>query len=207
MSEMGDEEGNGAPIHTVKFWINAFIHPAWVDGPPGAGLLFDYEYFSGDSRGFSSHIHASSRLHSEVEIAGLDTEHPHITFQWHDCAESHAADSDHNVVETAKAQARAHFGSLTVQNGIVSIHYTGAASMPLLKAAPDIDANGWFSVDPMSGTAYFEGSIDAFPWFEAYAAGNNGAPVTLFQEEPTGDGPEALFGDANRAISANASLL
>src|SRR4051794_12471140 len=55
-------------VHTVKFWINAFIEPEHVDGPPGYGLVYDYEYFSGDGRGFSNDVHASARLHSEVEI-------------------------------------------------------------------------------------------------------------------------------------------
>jgi len=195
-----------AKIHTVKFWINAFIHPPWVEGPPGAGLLFNYEYFSGDNRGYSAEIHASSRLHSEVEITGINTGNPHISFQWHDCDESHAADSSYNVVDSKKADARAHFTSLSAENGVVSIHYAGAASMPLLRTAPDIDANGWFSIDALSGTAYFQGAIDSFPWFEAYAAGNNGSPVPLFQEDPTGDGPGSLFGDANRGVDGTAQL-
>jgi hypothetical protein len=196
-----------ARVHTVKFWIHAFISPAHVDGPPGYGLAYNYEYFSGDNRGYSNYIHASYRLHSEVEISGLNTAQPHKTLEWHDCLESHALDKDLNIVDTKKAQPRAQFGEPTREDGKVSIHYAGAANMPLITGSPDIDANGTFSVDVMTGEVSFHGKIDSFPWFEGYAAVNNGAPVTLFNEDPTGDGPGSLFGDANRAVSGSANAL
>ena len=75
-----------------------------MDGPPGYGAIYDYEYFSGDGRGYSSDIHASSRMHSEVEITGVNTEQPQISFQWHNCGESHALDSSLNIVDTIQTR-------------------------------------------------------------------------------------------------------
>lgn len=196
----GKLDWSAARVHTVKFWINAFIEAAAVEGPPGYGLIFDYEYFAGDNRGFSSDIHASSRLHSEIEITGVDTGHPEASFQWHDCGESHALNSSHSIVDTMKADARATFTAPAWDGVGVRTHYTGAANMPLISGSPDIDANGTFTVYPFTGEVSFIGNIDAFPWFEAYASVNNGEPIALFHEAPTGSGPGDLFGDAKRPV-------
>ncbi len=194
-------------MQTVKFWINAFIQPASVDGPPGAGLLFNYHRFSGDGRNYDSAIHASSRMHSEVEIVGCNTASPSISFQWHNCDDSHAMDENGTVVDTKKGECRGHFTDLTVDHPQVKIHYAGAASMPLLSLSPDIDANGWFGIDINTGHAWYQGMIDSFPWFEAYVAVNNGAPHTLFHADPTGSGPESLVGNASRSTSGQVNTL
>jgi hypothetical protein len=196
-----------AKLHTVKFWINAFIAPDKVDAPPGAGLAFHYYYFSGDNRGYSSEIHASSRIHSEVEITGLNTGRPQISFQWNVCGESHALDEHGAIVDTKTAQVHGGFHDPQAQDSMVHIWYQGAAAMPLLQASPDIDLNGWFSVDPFNGSVSFSGLVDGFPWYEAYAAGNNGAPVTLFTlDPPAGNTPLDLVGDANRPASGYATI-
>ena len=79
--------------------------------------------------------------------------------------------------------------------------------MPLLQASPDIDLNGWFSVDPFNATVSFNGLVDGFPWYEAYASGNNGTPVTLFTlEPPPGNTPMNLIGDANRPAMGHATV-
>jgi hypothetical protein len=129
-----------AVVHTVKFRLNALIEPDHLDGPPGYDLAYDYEYFSGDGRGSSSDISVTARLHSEVEIGGVDT------------------------------------------------------------GSPDIDVNGTFSVNAATGDVEFSGSIDAFPWHEAYASVNGGAPVTLMAENPTGTGATDLMGGATRGV-------
>jgi len=192
-------------VHQVKFWLNAFIHPAHVDGPPGAGLALNYEYFSGDNRDYSSEIHASSRLHSEVEIVDIDSGHPRVSFQWHNCGESHALDSNLNVVATDRAVPRAQFGDPHYADGVVSIAYVGAAAMPLLPS-PDVDVNGTFSVNVETGEVSFHGAVDVYPWYEVYATVNNGAPVTLLQAEPTGT-PSGLVGGASRGVGGSAVAL
>ena len=196
-----------ARVHTVKFWINAFIEPAHVDGPPGYGLVYDYEYFSGDGRGFSDEIHASARLHSEVEISGIAEGNPVIAGQYHACGASHALDSSLNIVDTKTATPRASFDQVSMSGGHVTVGYTGAANMPLITGSPDIDMHGTFSVDVATGVVQFSGMIDAFPWYEAYAAVNGGSPVTLFAENPTGSGPLDLMGDANRGVYGTANGL
>jgi hypothetical protein len=205
----GDEPVDAAHVRVavrqVKFWLNAFIHPAHVDGPPGAGVLKGWEYFSGDGRDYSADIHASSRLHSEVEIVDIASGHPHVSFQWHNCGESHALDAHLNVVATERAVPRAEFGEPHYANGVLSIGYVGAASMPLLPS-PDVDVNGTFSVNVETGEVSFHGKVDVYPWYEVYAAVNNGAPVALVQAEPTGT-PEGLFGGASRAVSGTAHAL
>ena len=82
-----------------------------------------------DGRGFSSDITASARMHSEVEISGVDTAAPAISSQAHHCAPSHALDSSMTVVDTETATPRAHFDAPTVRDGVVSVGYAGAANM------------------------------------------------------------------------------
>lgn len=192
-------------VHQVKFWLNAFIQPAHVDGPPGAGLVKGWEYFSGDGRDYSTDIHASSRLHSEVEVVGIETGQPHESFQWHNCGESHALDAHFNIVATERATPRGQFSGPHYADGVVSVHYVGAASMPLLPS-PDVDVNGTFSVNVETGEVSFHGNVDVYPWYEVYAAVNNGSPVALLQAAPTGT-PEGLIGGASRAVSGTASAL
>jgi hypothetical protein len=196
-----------AKLHTVKFWINAFISPDKVEAPPGAGLAFNYHYFSGDNRGYDSEIHASSRIHSEVEITGLNTGNPQMSFQWNMCFESHALDEHGAVVDTKTAAVSGGFHTPQIQDSSVHIWYQASAAMPLLAVSPDIDLNGWFTVDPFSGSASFDGLVDGFPWYEAYASGNNGAPVTLFTlDPPPGNTPLNLVGDANRPATGSATI-
>jgi len=200
-----DAEHVRVAVRQVKFWLNAFIHPSHVDGPPGAGVALGYEYFSGDGRDYSAEIHASSRLHSEVEIVDIATGEPKVSFQWHNCGESHALDAQLNVVATERAVPRAEFGEPHYANGVVSVHYVGAAAMPLLPS-PDVDVNGTFSVNVETGEVSFHGNVDVYPWYEVYAAVNNGAAVTLVQAAPTGS-PEGLLGGASRPVAGTADAL
>lgn len=187
-------------VQTVKFWVNAFIHDAHVDGPPGAGITLGYEYFSGDNRGYSTEIHAPHRLHTEIEIVDIATGHPKQSFQWSHCDESHALDSSFNIVATKQATPTGGWGEPLYGGGVVSVHLRAAAAMPLLPS-PDVDVNGTFSVNVQTGEVSVNGMIDVYPWFEGYASVNNGAPVTLFQMDPTGS-PLTLAGDANRPVQA-----
>ncbi len=79
---------------TVKFWINAFIPSDVCQNIGGIeavavqgtfpGTPFPETWFlAGDQRSFSDDIHASSRLHSEVEIGSINTDAAVINFQFH----------------------------------------------------------------------------------------------------------------------------
>ncbi|MDT4916863.1 MAG: hypothetical protein QOH89_1563 [Pseudonocardiales bacterium] len=190
-------------MKTVKFWLNCFIHDAHVPAPYPAHAL-NYHHFSGDDRGYSTDIHAPSRLHAEIEIVDLQTGHPHESFHWIMCGPSHALDEHFAVVATDTATPHGGFTNLhyDAATGIVSVHFTGTAAMPLLPS-PDVDVNGTFSANVTTGEVSFNGMIDVYPWVEAYAAVNNGSPVNLFQMDPTGT-PEGLIGGANRPAHGSA---
>jgi hypothetical protein len=229
-------------FRTVKIWIHAFIplnvpgvtmprpnHPGetmvpgmgvlgWVAGGPNATTN---ECYSGDSRDFSSFIHASYRLHSEVEISPLDPG-PHITLEWHDCGTSHGIDcSTGDEIQSAKAPSdRMSFSNLRGNStvdpiagvhidpnpNLVQIDYDGAAAMPLLPS-PDIDMNFTFRIDPVGGTVEFFGKVDEFPAYEIYAAVDNGPPQTILQLMPLpGKTPGNLPGDADRPVSGSVSF-
>lgn len=216
-------------LTTVKVWVNAFIpdtvpdvtHAApdsgtVVNGPPpplGGGC------YRTDNRGFSSDIHASSRMHSEVEIA---IEGPQLSFQFHDCSPTHKIDCDTGeALCDAKGDAsRMQFtnlrGNTTVdpEGGVivdpnaslVQIDLDDAAHNPCV-ASPDIDAIGTVSIDPVARTVRFQGAVEPFPAFEMYATGDNGAPVTLFQLMPRpGADPFNLVGEPNRSVDVTITL-
>jgi hypothetical protein len=232
---------SGPPVfRTAKVWVHAFI-PENVPGvtiprpnhpgetmAPGLGVLgwvagakSASECYSGDSRDFSSEIHASYRMHSEVEIGTLDTT-PSITLEWHDCGESHGIDQDTGEeLESAKAPASGMAfsnlrGNATADpeggtevdpnQNLVQIDYDGAAAMPLLPS-PDIDMNFTFQIDAHAGTIAFSGMVDEFPAYEIYAAVDNGAPQPLLELMPTsGKTPADLPGDADRPVSGSVSF-
>jgi len=110
-----------------------------------------------------------------------------------------------SLASSPRATPRAEFGEAQYANGIVTVHYVGAASMPLLPS-PDVDVNGSFSVNVETGEVSFHGNVDVYPWYEVYATVNNGAPVALVQAAPTGT-PEGLIGGASVPVSGTANAL
>jgi hypothetical protein len=198
--------GGEIRVHTVKFWVNGFIADAHVDAPPGASLAISgCEYFSGDNRGYSAEIHAPSRLHTEVEVVDCHTGHPHQSFQWSKCGESHALGSDLHVIETKEAIPEGGWSDPHYSEGVVSVHLRAGARMPLLPS-PMTDVNGTFSVNIYTGEVTVAAMIDVYPWYEGYVAINNGSPIALFNEDPTGS-PLTLLGDANRPVHASVHTL
>jgi len=241
-SSQPDQPSGTSPLRfkTFKVWVNAFI-PADVPGvtiprpnhsgesmvpgagPPGwvIGAKTTDECYLGDSRDFDNEIHASSRMHSEVEVGHLDTA-PAVDFQWHQCGTSHGIDSSTgNELESATAatsgmQFSNLRGNATVDPvagvdidpnpNLVQIDYDGAAAMPLLPS-PDIDMNFVFKADPVGGTVAFDGMVDEFPAYEIYATADNGSPKTMLNlMPPPGNTPLNLIGDADRPVSGSASF-
>jgi hypothetical protein len=87
-------------------------------------------------------------------------------------------------------------------NQLIRIRMDCAASNPCSPSSRlfgDIDFTGTIEIDIVQRTIEFNGLLDQFPAFEAYATINDGAGVTMFQESPpTGNTVMNLPGKANR---------
>ena len=72
-------------------------------------------------------------------------------------------------------------------NQLIRIRMDCAASNPCSPSSRlfgDIDFTGTIEIDIAQRTIEFNGLLDQFPAFEAYATINDGAGVTMFQESP-----------------------
>jgi hypothetical protein len=89
--------------------------------------------------------------------------------------------------------------------GSLSVQVTGAAGDPLVGLAADIDYAGTFTISgggtPGSLNVSFQGMIDAFPAFEAYASFNGRTKEIFRSPPPAGNTVVDLLGAANRPIS------
>jgi len=87
-------------------------------------------------------------------------------------------------------------------NEFVRIRMDCAASNPCAPTSRlfgDIDFNGTIEIDTVQRTIEFDGMLDQFPAFEAYATINDGAGARMFQESPPpGNTVMNLPGPANR---------
>ncbi len=196
----------------MKFWINAFIPrdiPGYtrvvpkgvhagktmIPGPqrPGYGNLRVEisDCYLTDQRGFSNHIHAKSRVHSEFRV---DFGGPNPTLsQWHNCDETVECDcGDGDLENQGKGSTsrcrftlllpaqRAAVGRASVQMKCASSNPCAPTSM----AFGDIDFNGLITVDASGRRIEADIWIDTFPAFEVYATINDGAGVPMLQEMP-----------------------
>ena len=211
-SRPGGASGTGS---TLKTWLNAFI-PGEIPGltqvltaGPFAGQTvingpstWFNDCFRTDQRSFDSEIHASSRMHSEVEI---DLDMPGINLQWHNCDKTHEIDCEDGDPECEDSgnTSRMYFYDLQVlTDTTLSIKLRGETNNPCFSGSPDIDYEGEIKFDVVNKEFSFDGYVDAFPAFEMYVTLNNGAPISVFQlDPPTGGSPSNLFGGPNRAIA------
>lgn len=205
------------PIRTVKVWINAFI-PRSIPGytrrvPAGvhAGKTMipgpnpSSDCYLTDQRDFSNHIHARSRMHSEVKV-DFTGSRATIT-QWHKCDLTTELDCEDGDVESTGtgSTSRMHFRLLpTSTPRLAVISFNCAASNPCAPTSAlfgDIDYNGTLTINHAARSVRFDGMIDQFPAFEAYATINDGAGVTIFREPPpAGHTVMNLPGNADRPI-------
>lgn len=199
---------------SVKFWLKVFIPGTYhgnVDGvgaAAGRRLLpgpssWVNDCFASDDRGFSDDIAAPSRMHSEfrMELPSTDLTEVH----W--CGETVEFDCEDGE-EECRATAdtgRMHWTDKRRVGDVIHVDVAGAANNPCFGGSPDIDYVGTVSVDLAHRTVSFEGRVNRFPAYEAYATVNDGAGTMVFQEGPTGD-PLDLAGDADHAVSGTASF-
>lgn len=213
------------PIRSVKFWINAFIPRNVADytlpvpaGPhvgetmiPGPNLLSDC--YLTDQRDFSNAIHAKSRMHSEFKIEVAGAQYP--MRQWHNCDLTTECDCEDGEVECTKKgdTGRMRFTRLTNRvcaPGVLIIEASLSASNPCAptsRAFGDIDIRGNITVSLPRRSVSFQGMIDQFPAFEAYATINDGAGQTLFRvAPPAGNTVMNLPGASNRPVSGSVTF-
>ena len=92
----------------------------------------------------------------------------------------------------------------------MSYYLSAAAGDPLVNMAADIDYNGSVKVKLNKKskliTLDFDGKLDAFPAFEAYAQYGSSIQTIFQSSPPSGNTVINLLGGANRAISGQASF-
>jgi hypothetical protein len=205
------------PLKSMKFWINAFI-PRNVPGftkpvpkgrfagktmIPGPTVMSDC--FLTDQRTFSNQIHAKSRMHSEFKVTIGGSK---LSFtQRHNCDHTTECDCEDGDQECHKKGAvnRMAFKFPVGPDPSRPMHIdlNGASNNPCHGGSPDIDYQGVITIDLAIRSIAFNGKLDGFPAFEAYATINDGAGVTMFQKAPkAGNTPWNLVGPANVSVSA-----
>lgn len=151
------------PIRSVKVWINAFI-PKWIPSytlPVPGGIHVGKTMIPGpniasdcyltDQRDFSNHIHAKSRMHSEVTV-DFGGRRPAIK-QWHKCDLTTELDcEDGDEESTARGStSRMKFHLLptsTAKLAILSVKCSASnPCAPTSRLFGDIDYYGTLTVD------------------------------------------------------------
>ena len=178
-----------------------------IPGPfPGSDCFYT------DQRTFSNNIHAESRMHSEgkLDFTGLKP----ILTQWHKCDFTIECDCEDGEEECKKKgnTDRMIFkwdmaNAFIKAKGVYVIQMVCRSNNPCSPSSRiggDIDYEGKIFIDLPSRKIAFDGKIDAFPAFEAYATINDGAGVALFREPPpVGHTVMNLPGGANRKIKVS----
>ena len=216
-----------APAPTsLRIWVNAFI-PAettnartLVSGPcrgmvvirgPIPGVS---DCFLTDDRSWSTSLTASSRMQSvaTIDLAGSQPKLEHVYRSTQsvelDCESEHVEKKARATPELWQVAEFEVAGSSEDFRARVR----AAARDPLFKFTPDrlvptIDYHGTFSVSMTRRTITFDGFVDAYPAFEAYAQCRNGPITALFRiAHERGETPFSLFGDADRRVNATVGI-
>lgn len=204
----------------VVFWINSFI-PRDIDGVSKpvpnnnegetmiVGLTEALEdvlalggCFATDQRPFSTDQHASSRMHSETTVR-IDSGDYDWT-QAHHIDPTHKVDCDDGELKDERLADinDMNFDLVSGSSSKVVLSYVGSAGNPFDALAPHIDLKGTLTVDRVGKTVMFDGAVDDFPAFEAYAVLNGFGPYKVATLGPDEGATAAdLLGGANRAFS------
>lgn len=215
--------------NTIKIWVNAFI-PSNVPGvtyplPQGGTVVLDPAdgtiAYGTNNRGFSSNIHAQSKMHSEVLLSRTTQGQWNLTSQWSNSDPvNHYSYPDGRLVETRRANVnncRWQIGGVVADPvagiafrpgvGQQGVSFHCQVSNPHLRPGPTanagaVDADLSFAIDERLEKLSVNGVVDDFPAFEIYAAFNNGAPVKLLQAFPRpGMSPLNLLGPPLNSVS------
>ena len=179
----------------LKIYIRAFIpqhhssvRPLPHSGggtmvqPPAASIV---GCFPTDQRSFSAEISASSRVAS---IATLDPTPPaKLLAQEHPSNDSNAVDcGDGSIINKAKTDTSDQKFTFVPADAskIAQLKIHASGHNPNFVWAPAIDFDGTFFIDLGAGTIRFEGNVDQYPAYEAYANYKDDAAVTILQIMP-----------------------
>lgn len=164
--------------------------------------------FLTDQRGFSSDINASYRMHSEFRLDF--TKSPVAMKSMNACGCTTEVDCEDGDVEytgrgdTSRMSITLKHGASKSPDDPMTVTMKCAAAHPGSIASRlfgDIDYVGEITIDRGRRRLEFEGKLDAFPAFEAYATINEGPPTTVFREmPPPGNTVLNLSMGANRPI-------
>ncbi|HET9141634.1 DUF3238 domain-containing protein [Actinophytocola sp.] len=200
--------------HSVKVWLKVFIPGSYhgnVDGRgaaaghrllPGPSQWFN-DCFHTDDREFSADIGASARAHSEFRL-DLRTGELHEVHYCGESVEYDCEDGDEECRDTAPS-GRMAWSNLRQHGDNIHLDLAGATSNPCFGGSPDIDYNGTVTIDLTGHTISFNGQVNGFPAYEAYATVNDGAGEPLFHYGPRGT-PMDLSGDAADPVHGSASF-
>ena len=201
-----------------KVWVNSFIPGdiSWLTKKVPAGPHKDETMIPGptpvndcfltDQRDFvSDKTNVSSRMHSYFELQIIFGT-PKLT-QKHRCDPTVEVDCEDGDVECNKSAStnRMNFKlkNSAITGAKLEIEMECAANNPCFTGSPDIDIKGTFVIDFNAKKLRFDGKVEDFPAFEAYAIIDNGSINELFTLPPKqGSGPGDLIGDPQRAVNA-----
>lgn len=211
-------------VASMKFWINAFIPrdiatytkavprgpdkgKTMIPGPRIHSRLQTTDCYLTDQRSFDNYIHAQSRMHSEFRIDFSGPE-PRMT-EYHNCDLTTEVDCEDGDCECKKKgdESRMAFILIKQDGGKRAIvEMKCAASNPCAPTSRyfgNIGYSGRITMDAAARTVEFDGCIDQFPAFEAYATINDQAGVALFRlPPPRGKTVMNLAGTEDRPIKS-----
>jgi hypothetical protein len=150
--------------------------------PPGASIV---GCFPTDQRSFSKEITASSRVAS---IATLDPTLPgKLLKQEHPSNESNAVDcGDGRIINREKTDTSDQKFTFVPADAskIAQLKIHASGHNPNFQWAPAINIDGVFFIDLGANTIRFEGSVDQYPAYEAYAMYSGNAAVSILEIMP-----------------------
>lgn len=172
-----------------------------ISNPMGTGC------FLTDNRWFSPKAGESARAIAEFDLLIPDSGPPTIAKvngeEMARIGETHQVDcSTGNEISHGSAQpSDIVIGAPSKTNDVTKIRIHAHSINPLLipflkpehQVGPDLDFDLTFSFDPKDNSLIFDGEVDQFPCYEAYAKLNEGPVTKLFEiEPPPGRGPWGL---------------
>jgi hypothetical protein len=183
-----------SPIHSITFWLNAFI-PRDIAGATVMLREGDYKglmalsaspCYLTDQRNFSNDPRARSRMHSMAKVDLADSE-PGLT-QHHRCDDLIECDpvSGEVLRQRRGSTSNMQFSLLAIEPTILirmDCKHNDLLA-PLAHGIGEIEYKGTVEIDPAGRTIDIDLMICLFPAFEAYATADGHPGAILFRHAP-----------------------